>query len=171
MIGGAFHQSILSTYYITRFFSKCGQSNDSSAPVFLTRTLDMLGVSHTRYYEIPRYYGILVSRHYEILTKWWFFQIFSKKWWLLKILAKIDDSSKSWQKLWIFQNFGYNLKNHHFFENIKKSSFFLPKLRKIFILCQNLKNRHFFRKFLKKTSLFPKNLKKISLLSVSYSVL
>ena len=36
---------------------------------FLAKVLElgMLGVSHTRYYEIPRYYGILVSRHYETL--------------------------------------------------------------------------------------------------------
>ena len=34
---------------------------------FHVPTLDMLGVSHTRYYEIPRYCGILVSRHYETL--------------------------------------------------------------------------------------------------------
>ena len=30
-------------------------------------TLDMLGVSHTRYYEILGYYQILVSSHYERL--------------------------------------------------------------------------------------------------------
>ena len=29
--------------------------------------LEMLGVSHTRYYEIPGYYQILVSSHYERL--------------------------------------------------------------------------------------------------------
>ena len=98
-------------------------------------------------------------RHYGILAKWWFFQIFSKKWWLSKNLAKIDDSSKSWQKLRIFQTFGNNLKNHHFYKNIENSSFFLPKLRKIFILCQNFKKSSFFPKILKKTSFFPKNLK------------
>ena len=98
-------------------------------------------------------------RHYEILTKWWFFQIFSKKWWLSKNLVKIDDSSKSWQKLRIFQTFGNNLKNHHFYKNIENSSFFLPKLRKIFILCQNFKKSSFFSKILKKASFFPQNLK------------
>ena len=95
-------------------------------------------------------------RHYEILAKWWFFQIFSKKWWLSKNLVKIDDSSKSWQKLRIFQTFGNNLKNHHFYKNIENSSFFLPKLRKIFILCQNFKKSSFFPKILKKRHFFTK---------------
>ena len=35
--------------------------------IHTTLLVDMLGVSHTRYYEIPGYYGILVSRHYETL--------------------------------------------------------------------------------------------------------
>ena len=99
-------------------------------------------------------------RHYEILTKWWFFQISSKN----------DDFSKFWQKLMILQNLGKNwwffkilgtiwkiiifskiLKNNHFFsQNWEKSSFY----------AKILKNHHFFPKIWKKHHFFPKIWKK-----------
>ena len=76
------------------------------------------------------------------------FKNFGKNWWFFKILAKIEDFSKFW----------VHLKNHHFFQKYWKIIIFLPKLRKIFILCQNFKKLIiFFPKFWKKHHFPPKN--------------
>ena len=79
-------------------------------------------------------------RHYEILTKWCFFQFFSKKWWLFKILGTI----------WKIIIFSKILKNNHFFsQNWEKSSFYAKILKKSSFLPKILKKHHFFTKIWK----------------------